>query len=240
MHSPAIDIQHVSKRYRKILALKDVTFQVPTGEIFGLLGPNGAGKSTLINILCGLVKPDAGSATVAGYDAVHQHRGAAEHYGVLLESFGFYPNYTARETLALLQRYRGYRDPDEIEILLENVGLSERAASPIKSYSRGMYKRLGIATALLGNPGIIILDEPTAGLDPAGMQAIRTLLTDLHAEGTTIVLSSHLLGEIERLCTSIALLKHGEIISEGILKNILAQDDDITSLEEYFLKQTGD
>ncbi|MBS1272304.1 MAG: putative ABC transporter ATP-binding protein YadG [Candidatus Marinimicrobia bacterium] len=240
MQRPAIDIRNILKRYGKIQALDNVTFQIPTGEIFGLLGPNGAGKSTLINILCGLVKPDAGSVTIAGHDAKREHQVAAEDFGVLLESFGFYPTYTARDTLTILQRYRGYRDQDEVDTLLDKVGLSERADSRVQSYSQGMHKRLGIATALLGDPKIIILDEPTAGLDPGGMQAIRTLLTDLHAEGTTIVISSHLLGEIERLCTRIALLKSGEIISEGVLKDILTQDGDITSLEDYFLKQTGD
>jgi ABC-2 type transport system ATP-binding protein len=210
----ALAVHGLAKRYGSVEALKGVDLQVEEGELVGLLGPNGAGKSTLVKIAVGLVRPSAGSAEVAGARA--GSRAARAALGYLAELFRFPGWYTADEVLALHQRLTGSRGGEaERRRLLELVALAEAADRRVDGMSKGMAQRLGVAQALVGEPRLLLLDEPTSALDPVGRRTVRLLLEALRARGTSVLLNSHLLSEIELVCDRVAILLGGELVAAG-------------------------
>ncbi len=216
-----IETSGLTKRYGSIVAVDGVSLRVPRGQVFGLLGPNGAGKTTTIGMLLGLAKPTAGSVKLFGVGAEGNSNELLRRVGAIVESPAFYPYLSGRNNLRFFQGISGRGQPDEIDGLLRTVGLSERAESKFRTYSLGMKQRLGLAYALLGDPDLLILDEPTNGMDPAGMVEVRELIRGLGNDGHTILLSSHLLNEVEQMCDSVAILSRGKLIVQGSVKEML-------------------
>jgi ABC-2 type transport system ATP-binding protein len=212
--APALAVRGLQKRYGSVVALGGVDLTVAPGELVGLIGANGAGKSTLMKIACGLVRPTAGAAAVCGAPA--QSREARGKLGYLAELFRFPGWCTASEVLALHQELAGSeRGASERAGLLKLVGLADAADRRVEGMSKGMQQRLGIAQALIGDPQLLLLDEPTSALDPAGRRDIRTLLLGLRDRGIAVLLNSHLLGELERVCDQVVILAHGHVVSAG-------------------------
>lgn len=210
----ALSIQGLSKRYGGTEALAKVDLEVAEGELCGLLGPNGAGKSTLTKIACGLVGVSAGAVRVCG--APPGTRGANRSIGYLAELFRFPEWLTADEVLALHQRLTGSSGgADERTRLLGEVGLGSEAGRRVATMSKGMQQRLGLAQAMVGSPRLLLLDEPTSGLDPAGRRDVRSLLAGMRERGIAVLLSSHLLSEVELICDRVAILFRGELVAEG-------------------------
>ena len=210
----ALAAEGLGKRYGKTHALADVDLSVEPGRVVGLLGPNGAGKSTFVKIAAGLTHPSAGTATVFGHPP--GSREANNCLGYLAELFRFPHWLSADELLNLHQRLTGSDGgPAERERLLDSVGLSESASRRIGEMSKGMQQRLGIAHALVGAPKLLILDEPTSALDPVGRRLIRELIIELRSQGVGILLNSHLLGEVERVCDRFVIISKGRVIAEG-------------------------
>jgi ABC-2 type transport system ATP-binding protein len=216
----AISLEGVSKRLSKRQVLKDVTFAVEPGDIFGCLGPNGAGKTTTIRIILGLLKASAGTTRVLGGDPGDDR--IRNKVGFLLEVDGLYDNLSARDNLAYYGRLYGVRDiAGRSAAVLEGAGLADRALDKVSTYSKGMRQRLALARSILHQPEVLILDEPTAGLDPGGQLDVRRMLLELsRTEGKTIFLSSHNLDEMQRLCNRIVIIHGGEIKLYGDLKQL--------------------
>jgi ABC-2 type transport system ATP-binding protein len=212
--SAAFDCRDLSKRYGGTVALAEVDLEVQPGELVGLLGPNGAGKSTLVKIACGLVRPSGGEAHVSGERAGSPAARAA--IGYLAELFRFPEWLRADELLELHQRLSGSDGgPAERRELLDLVGLDEAAGTRVGAMSKGMQQRLGIAQALIGTPRLLMLDEPTSALDPVGRRIVRDLLLELKRRGVAVLLNSHLLSEVERVCDRVAILVGGQIVARG-------------------------
>lgn len=218
---PVISTQQLTKTFDSITALDGVTVDVPDEGVIGLLGPNGSGKSTLIRVLLGLIPPTAGTASVLG-EPVTRPSAYASRTGVLIESPTFLPGMSARRNLLALSRLRGL-PPGRVQEVLALVGLTDRADEAVKRFSLGMKQRLGIAAALLPDPRLLILDEPTNGLDPAGIVEIRELLKDLGRSGRAVLVSSHLLSEIETVCDHLVVLRFGELLFAGPTSELLAR-----------------
>src|ERR671915_1210873 len=212
--APVLQASDLRKTYGAIEALKGVSVEVGDGELVGLLGPNGAGKSTLVKIACGLVRPTAGAATIAGAKA-----GSAEAHrslGYLAELFRFPDWLTADELLGMHQRLAGSDGGlAERERLLDGVGLGDAMARRVGTMSKGMQQRLGIAQAMVGDPRVLLLDEPTSALDPAGRRTVRRLLEHLRDRGVAVLLNSHLLSEVELVCDRVAIIARGELVAAG-------------------------
>lgn len=210
------------KQFGSVVAVRDLTLRIPRGGVFGLLGPNGSGKTTTIGLILGLIKPTAGSIRLFGEDVRTTHLTALRRIGAMVESPAFYPDLSGRANLRFFQGI-GNRSHDggEVDRLLQLVGLADRAESRFRTYSLGMKQRLGIAYALLGNPELVFLDEPTNGLDPAGMAEVRDLIGQLGKAGHTVVLSSHLLNEVEQLCDHVAILSRGALLAQGSMRDLL-------------------
>jgi ABC-2 type transport system ATP-binding protein len=225
--SPAIDIQGLSKTFGKrekaVQAVRDLTLQVAPKQVFGFLGPNGAGKSTTIRMLMDLIRPTSGQAFLFG-----QPTGSIDsrtRVGALVEGADFYPFMTAWDNLVVLDRTSGTIQPGRIEELIASVGLAERARQPVGDFSTGMKQRLGLASALLNDPELLILDEPTNGLDPAGIQEMRDFIRgQAHTHGKTVFLSSHLLNEVEQVCDRVGIIDKGRLIMEGPVGDLLERD----------------
>ncbi|MXY00680.1 MAG: ABC transporter ATP-binding protein [Chloroflexi bacterium] len=198
--------------------------EVPRGRIFGLLGPNGSGKTTTMGMLLGLVKPTAGSFTLFGSNSPHVE--SLRRLGAIVETPAFYPYLSGRDNLAYFQGIGGRSDAAELDDLLEKVGLADRADSRFRTYSLGMKQRLGLAYALLGDPELLFLDEPTNGMDPAGMAEVRDLIRSLGTGGRTVLLSSHLLHEVEQVCDSVAILSKGRLIAQGDVEDLVRPGGD--------------
>jgi ABC-2 type transport system ATP-binding protein len=212
--TPALEVQGLAKRYGAIAALRGVDLVVGEGELFGLLGPNGAGKSTLVKSACGLVRPSGGSVRVCG--AVAGSPQARRALGYLAELFRFPGWASADELLHLHQRLSGSEGgASERAELLALVGLSEAAGRRVETMSKGMQQRLGIAQALVGGPRLLLLDEPTSALDPAGRRVVRDLLEELRRRGVAVLLNTHLLSEVERVCDRVAIIDRGELLASG-------------------------
>ena len=210
----ALSARGLEKRYGTTTALAGVDVEVGEGELVGLLGPNGAGKSTLVKIACGLVRPTRGEAEVCGSKA--GSLASRRKFGYLAELFRFPGWYSADELLELHQRLASSRGgADERTELLELVGLTEARDRRVEAMSKGMQQRLGIAQALVGRPSLLLLDEPTSALDPAGRRTVRLLLEELRGRGTSVLLNSHLLSEIELVCDRVVILLRGEVVTEG-------------------------
>ncbi|WP_226480633.1 ABC transporter ATP-binding protein [Natrinema amylolyticum] len=210
----AIETSSLTKRYGdSVLAVDDLDLVVEEGEIFGFLGPNGAGKSTTINMLLDFVRPSDGSATVLGHDAQHETGAIRERIGVLPEGASVYDRLTAREHLQWVIDTKGADDdPDAI---LERVGLAGDGDRSAGGYSKGMAQRLGFGMALVGDPDLLILDEPSSGLDPTGMQEMREIIADEAERGTAVFFSSHILGEVEAVCDRIGIMNEGRLVATG-------------------------
>jgi ABC-2 type transport system ATP-binding protein len=218
-----IETWALQKWYGSIHAVNDLHLQVRAGNVYGILGPNGSGKSTLLRLLLGLVRPDAGAITLFGLPlATHRDR-ILRRVGALIEKPDFYDYLSAYRNLALLSRLSGLRlHRQQIMDSLEQAGLAARAHSKVKTFSQGMRQRLGIAQALLHDPELLILDEPTNGLDPQGVAGVRALIVRLNQEqGKTVLLSSHLLHEIERVATHVLVLHQGRTVVEGTVHDLL-------------------
>ncbi len=208
----------LTKRYRSgVLAVDGVDLAVHRGEVYGFLGPNGAGKTTTMRMLLGLIRPTAGTISVLGKPA-GAPAGLAR-LGALVESPGFYPYLSGRDNLRVLARYAGVAR-SRIDAVLDAVDLTGRAGDPFATYSLGMKQRLGVASALLGDPELLVLDEPTNGLDPAGMADMRALLRRLGAEGRAVLLSSHLLGEVQQICDRVGVISGGRLIAESTVAEL--------------------
>ncbi len=225
---PAIRIEHLSKtfgslrRRKRIQAVKDISLEVPTRQVYGFLGPNGAGKTTTIRMLLDLIHPTQGDAYIFGRH-VHREHDVLRRVGAIVEGASFYGFLSARRNLEVLARTANDYDPARIDRLLAQVGLAERAGQRVKGYSTGMKQRLGLAAALLGDPDLLILDEPTNGLDPGGMHEVRSFIRELaDRHGKTVFLSSHLLSEVEQICDRVAIIHRGEIVREGAVRDLLA------------------
>jgi len=221
----AIRTEDLSKTFgrgsKSVPAVKHLNLEVEAGQVYGFLGPNGAGKTTTIRMLMDLIRPSGGNAKIFSRNV--RTPGTLRRVGALVEGPAFYGYLSARANLEVLARTAGDNRPDRIQMLLEQVGLAPRAKQPVSGYSMGMKQRLGIAAALLGDPDLVILDEPTNGLDPAGIQEMRAFIRDLvEKRGKTVFLSSHLLNEVEQVCDRVAIIHIGEMIREGPVAELLA------------------
>ena len=218
---PILSIENLSKNYGRIQALKGVTFSVPKGSVFGILGPNGSGKTTMLGIIMDILKPSAGTYTL--FDEVPDET-LRRQIGTFLETPNFYHYLSAQKNLQIAAALKE-RGENDIPRVLEMVNLTQRKDSPFSTYSLGMKQRLAIASCLLGDPEVLILDEPTNGLDPVGIAEIRQLIKQLHQQGKTIIMASHLLDEVEKVCTHVAILKKGSLVATGDVNEILASED---------------
>ena len=220
----AISVRQVSKRYdpQSTDALRDVSLEIAEGEFFGLLGPNGAGKTTLISVLAGLTRPSAGSASVMGYDVVRDYRQARLSLGVVPQELVFDPFFTVRELLRIQAGYYGVRNNEDwIDEILTRLGLADKANANMRALSGGMKRRVLVAQALAHRPPVIILDEPTAGVDVELRQGLWEFIGHLNQRGHTIVLTTHYLEEAQALCGRIAMLKQGQIVALDTTHNLL-------------------
>lgn len=223
MPTPLLVTEHLSKQYGRLRAVDDLSLSVEEGDLYGLLGLNGAGKTTTLRLIVDLVRPTAGRVRLFGRDASADHAALMRDVGALIEIPAFYPYLTARQNLSILGRMHGGLPAARVLEVLEWVDLAHRADDLVRGFSQGMRQRLGIAQALLTRPKLVLLDEPTNGLDPQGISAIRDLIVRLHREaGLTVFLSSHLLSEVEQLCTRVAILVDGKLRVQGKLSELLA------------------
>ena len=212
MSENAATTKQLTKRYGDRVAVDAVSMTVRRGEVYGFLGPNGAGKTTTLRMLLGLVRPTSGAASILGRPAGRPHPPGT--VGALIEGPGFFPYLSGRANRRALARHRGFGDA-EVERVLDRVDLTERGDDRFKGYSLGMKQRLGVAAALMGDPELIVLDEPTNGLDPAGMADMRALIVDLSRDGQTVLLSSHLLAEVQQICDRVGVINDGRLLRES-------------------------
>jgi len=217
----AVETHGLTKRYSTgVLAVNDLNLMVKIGEVYGFLGPNGAGKTTTLRLLSGLLHPTAGSATVAG--AAPGTPASLARLGAMVETPAFYPYLSGRDNLRVVARYSG-ASRSRIEPVLKQVDLADRAQHKFRTYSTGMKQRLGVAAALLKDPALLILDEPTSGLDPQGTVEMRALIGDIRREGRTVLLSSHLLNEVELTCDRVGVIAKGKLVAEGTVDELRAR-----------------
>lgn len=215
-------LDSISKAYGKVKALRGVSLSIPQGTVFGILGPNGSGKTTLLSIILDVLSADAGSYAWFGQPGSKEQR---KKIGSLLETPNFYHYLSAVNNLKITSSISGRGSADEIDAVLKTVNLYERRNSRFSTFSLGMKQRLAIAAALLGSPRVLVLDEPTNGLDPVGIAEIRALIKQLQERGHTIIIASHLLDEVEKVCTHVAILKTGQLLTQGAVDEILSDDD---------------
>ena len=208
----AIETMALTKMYRDKAAVKNVTLKVREGEIYGFIGRNGAGKSTVLKMVSGLASPTEGEIRLFGKPV--SDPAVRRRLGVLIEAAGLYPNMTARQNAVMKAKCMGLADERSVDTVLKVTGLADTGRKKVKHFSMGMKQRLGVALALLGNPDLLLMDEPINGLDPEGIRELRQLILELHAEGKTILISSHILGELSKIATSYGIIKDGELIEQ--------------------------
>jgi ABC-2 type transport system ATP-binding protein len=230
-----IEARGLVKRYGRITAVDHVDLTVRRGDVYGYLGPNGAGKTTSLRMLLGLITPDEGSAKLFGRDPLLEGARALDGVAGFVEAPRFYPYMTGRRNLEMVAALDGFGAAERIDEALEMVDLADRARDRVGGYSHGMRQRLGIAGALLRRPRLLLLDEPTTGLDPAGMRDMRVLIRRLADQGITVLLSSHLMSEVEELCDRVAIVSEGSVVYEGSLDDLIA-----TTAGRYELRTTDD
>ncbi|KAF2509315.1 ATP-binding cassette domain-containing protein [Flavobacterium zhairuonense] len=230
-----LTIENLSKRYGRIQALKNVSFSIQKGHVYGILGPNGSGKSTTLGIVLNVVNETSGN--YKWFDGKMQTHDALKKVGAIIERPNFYPYMTAEENLKLVCKIKSI-NYSKIEEKLNLVGLTERKDSKFSTFSLGMKQRLAIASALLNDPEILILDEPTNGLDPQGIHQIRDIIKEIASQGTTILLASHLLDEVEKVCSHVVVLRKGEILYSGSVDEMSANEGffEISSEDNFALK----
>jgi ABC-2 type transport system ATP-binding protein len=217
-----LSLSNITKFYGKVQALKNVSFEVPEGSVFGILGPNGSGKTTLLSIILDVLKANNGNYLWFGHPGSPDQR---KKIGSLLETPNFYHYLSGINNLKITQSISGRGTDEDIDNVLKKVRLFERRKSRFSSFSLGMKQRLAIGAALLGDPKVLVLDEPTNGLDPVGIAEIRQLIIELRSSGHTIIMASHLLDEVEKVCTHAAILRTGELLTTGEVEEILVDDD---------------
>jgi ABC-2 type transport system ATP-binding protein len=217
----AVETHGLTKRFGPTVAVDDVELGVPRGSAFGYLGPNGAGKTTLIRTLLGLTRANAGTMSLLGIPVPADRRKALARVGAIVDEPRFHPHLTGRDNLRLLAAARGGDADQRIAPSLARVGLAERAEDKVATYSMGMRQRLGVAACLLADPELLMLDEPMNGLDPAGMHEMRAMIASLADEGRTVMLSSHLLDEVQRTCDAVAIVDHGRVIRQGSIDELI-------------------
>jgi ABC-2 type transport system ATP-binding protein len=230
----AVECRALSKRYGDVVAVDEISFSLPRGTVTGFLGPNGAGKTTTLRLLLGLAEPCAGDALVLG----HRYRDLerpVSRVGAVLESTDYHPSRSGRDHLRMLALSAGLPSR-RVDDVLDLVGLGAAADRRVRTYSLGMRQRLGVAAALLGDPELLILDEPANGLDPAGVRWLRTFLQGLAAEGRTVLVSSHLLAEVAQTVDRVVIIDHGRLLAHGTLDELTS---DARSLEDMYLELTG-
>ncbi|WP_063516548.1 ABC transporter ATP-binding protein [Schleiferilactobacillus harbinensis] len=219
----AASVEHLSKKMHYVQILKDVTFSVGKGRILGLLGPNGAGKTTTLRIMVHLMRPTSGTVTIMGEDVEKNFTKAIAHVGAMIEAPEFYNYLTGFENLRLLaDMSRKQISNEDINAVLNRVGLANHGNAKVKTYSLGMRQRLGVAQAILHKPEVLLLDEPINGLDPAGAHDFRTLMSDLRDQGTSIVISSHILSDIQSLADDLVVLQHGQVTYQGTMDELIS------------------
>ena len=220
MDTRAVDIERVTKRYGDLVAVNDVTLQVEAGSVYGVLGPNGAGKTTLLRMLFGLVRPDTGSISLFGKSWEKDGTRVLDGAGGFIEGPKFYPYLSARKNLVGLARLDGRLDNARIDEVLALVELKERQHDRVGTYSFGMRQRLGVAASLIRAPRLLVLDEPSNGLDPAGIRDMRALIKRLAGEGLTVLLSSHDLHEVEEICDNVTIMRTGNVLYHGSIEEL--------------------
>jgi ABC-2 type transport system ATP-binding protein len=233
----AISTERLTRRFDKVVALNELTVDIPSGQVVGLVGPNGSGKSTLIRLLLGLIRPTSGTASVLG-TSIREPQEYADRVGALIESPSFIGSMSARSNLKSLAALRGLPS-SRIDEVLSIVGLTGRDSDNVRTYSLGMKQRLAIAAALLPDPELLILDEPTNGLDPSGIVEIRELLKRLGTEGRTVVVSSHLMAEMQAMCDYLVVVRFGHLLYSGPLDDLLNRVADYVIATPEHLTQVG-
>ncbi|MCW3022500.1 MAG: transporter ATP-binding protein [Conexibacter sp.] len=218
--APPVEARGLVKRYGDVIAVDEVDLTVEAGDVYGYLGPNGAGKTTVLRMLLGLITPTAGQVRLFGRDPLVSGAAALEGVAGFVEAPRFYPYLTGRKNLELLAALDGGEAAKRIDEALDTVELTDRQRHRVGGYSHGMRQRLGVAAALIRDPRLLLLDEPATGLDPAGMRDMRALVARLSLAGTTVLLSSHLLAEVEELCNRVAIVRTGRIVFEGALEDL--------------------
>jgi ABC-2 type transport system ATP-binding protein len=221
----AIEVEGLTKRFGERTALADLDLAVPRGSAFGFLGPNGAGKTTLIRLLLGLTEANSGQMRLLGLPVPELRGAALARVGAIVEEPRFHPFLTGRENLKIAAAVRGGAAEARIDGALKRVGLSDRADERVRSYSLGMRQRLGVGRALLADPELLLLDEPTNGLDPAGIHEFRDMIRAFVGEGRTVLLSSHLLDEVERICDAVAIVDGGRVVVQGSIEELKGSGD---------------
>jgi ABC-2 type transport system ATP-binding protein len=241
MNETAITIEGLTKKFEDKTAVENFSLQVTKGELFGLLGPNGAGKTTIINILCGLVKPTSGTAKIFGYDVQKEAQKVKEQIGVCIQETAIYPYLTGIENLELFGKLYGMNKKaikERSNMLLTKMALKEDAKRVTAKYSGGMKRRLSLALALIHDPQIAFLDEPTVAMDPQSRHAVWDFIKDQKIRGKTIILTTHYMEEAEELCDRVGIIDHGKLIALGTPKELIAKNQ-VRNLEEVFIQLTG-
>lgn len=233
----AVSIDGLTKSYGKVQAVSELRLEIKRGEIFGFLGHNGAGKTTMVNMLTTLLAPSAGSASVAGFDIIKEAKEVRKRIGYLPENVQLYETLTAKENLAYFGKLSGIRDPEKrIDEVLAFLGASGYGDKRIGACSKGMRQKIGIAQAILHEPGVLFLDEPTAGLDPTGIKQLREVILQLNKErGMTIFMNTHLLSEVTKTCSYIGVLRYGKLIYSDSLAETMKRFPDEGSLEDIYI-----
>jgi len=241
MNEPAIEMKQLAKKYQDVTALDNLNLQIDKGELFGLLGPNGAGKTTTISILCGLLKPTGGQAAVCGYDVQKDASKVKEMIGVCIQETAIYPYLTGEENIVLFGNLYTM-DKKTLKarqsMLLDKMGLTEDAKRKTSKYSGGMKRRLSLILALIHDPQVIFLDEPTVAMDPQSRHAVWDFIGELKAQNKTIILTTHYMEEAEALCDRVGIIDRGKLIALDKPKNLIAENN-VRNLEEVFIKLTG-
>ncbi|MEM7114600.1 MAG: ABC transporter ATP-binding protein [Chloroflexota bacterium] len=241
MSQPILETIDLQKRFGSLTAVQSLSMTVQPGQVFGFLGPNGAGKTTTISMILGLTQPTQGEVRLFGETVTPQQNEPLQQVGALVGTPTLLPYLSGRDNLKLLAKLYPVLPKSRINDLVERVGLTQAIQRKFKDYSTGMKQRLGLAAALLHQPKLLILDEPTNGLDPAGMQQVRELIRELANEGVTIFLSSHLLHEVEQICDVIAIINKGDLVAQGDVATLLDEaqgGETAVSLEQYYLSVT--
>ena len=234
--APILKVSELTKTYKNKRGIMDISFEIEKGDVFGLLGPNGSGKTTTMKIITGLSYADKGSVQILGNDYLEESTKALKEIGCLIESPAIYDYLTARENLKLAANYYSEVKAPRIDDMLKQTGLIKYADEKVKSFSLGMKQRLGLALALLSKPKLVILDEPTNGLDIEGTVDIREIIIKQAKFGITFLVSSHISHEIEIMCNKVGIMKEGKLLKVASMKNVL---EECETLEKYFLKHVG-